>query len=135
MMMAAAGAVPLAVLSPLWVGAVYGAEFSPAGPIVAVLCLAGVTQSIDYLLVHELLRRGGDRHLLSCRLPGLVTLLIGFGLIWCMSLPPGTLGLAPLAGYAASSMAFLFVLRRRPREGDRAGALERRPALLIGARR
>lgn len=112
LMFAGVAAAPLAGASLLWVPAVYGSTFAPAGPIVTVLCLAGVAQSVDYLLVHEVLRRGNAaRDLLRGRLPGLLTVVAGFLLAWWLELPVAALGLAPLAGYAVSSVAFLRTLR------------------------
>jgi hypothetical protein len=105
-------AVPLGASSPLWVPAVYGSTFAPAGPIVTVLCVAGVAQSVDYLLVHEVLRRRSADALLRGRLPGLLTVVAGFLLAWWLALPVAVLGLAPLAGYVVSSVAFLRTLRR-----------------------
>lgn len=105
-------ALPLAASSLFWVPAVYGSGFAPAGPIVTVLCLAGVAQSVDYLLVHEVLRRRTAAVLLRGRLPGLLTVVAGFLLAWWFALPVAVLGLAPLAGYVASSVAFLRTLRR-----------------------
>jgi hypothetical protein len=105
-------AVPLGASSLWWVPAVYGSGFAPAAPIVTVLCLAGVAQSVDYLLVHEVLRRRTASVLLRGRLPGLLTVVTGFLLVWWFALPVAVLGLAPLAGYAASSVAFLRTLRR-----------------------
>ncbi|GIJ53994.1 hypothetical protein [Virgisporangium aurantiacum] len=105
-------AVPLGVSSLVWVPAVYGSTFAPAGPIVTVLCLAGVVQSVDYLLVHEVLRRRTAATLLRGRLPGLLTVVTGFLVVWWLALPVAVLGLAPLAGYAVSSVSFLRALRR-----------------------
>lgn len=112
-------ALPLAGSSMLWVPAVYGSAFSPAGLIVTVLCLAGVAQAADYLLVHEVLRRRGAGAVLRGRVPGLVTVLAGFVLVRWLALPVAVLGLAPLAGYTASSVAFLRALRR-PEPAERA---------------
>lgn len=106
-------AVPLAASSVLWVPAAYGSAFAPAGPVVTVLCVAGVAQSVDYLLVHEVLRRRGAGALLRGRIPGLVTVVGGFLLVRWLSLPVAVLGLAPLAGYAVASVAFLRALGHR----------------------
>jgi hypothetical protein len=46
------------------------------------------------------------------RIPGLVTVLAGFVLVRWLALPVAVLGLAPLAGYTASSVAFLRALHR-----------------------
>jgi hypothetical protein len=105
-------AVPLGASSLLWVPAVYGSTFAPAAPIVTVLCLAGVVQSVDYLLVHEVLRRRGAGALLRGRLPGLLAVVAGFLTVWWLALPVAVLGVAPLVGYAVSSVSFLRVLRR-----------------------
>jgi hypothetical protein len=115
-------ALPLAGTSLWWVPAVYGSAFSPAALIVTVLCLAGVAQSADYLLVHEVLRRRGAGAVLRGRVPGLVTVLTGFVLVRWLALPVAVLGLAPLAGYAASSVAFMRALRR-PEAAHRAPEL------------
>jgi O-antigen/teichoic acid export membrane protein len=110
MAFACAAALPLAGLSALWVPAVYGSEFVPAVPVVALLCLAGVAQSVDYLLVQEVLRTRNARTLLTCRLPGLVSVVTAFLLARWFHLPVSLLGFAPMMGYAVSAAAFLFVV-------------------------
>jgi hypothetical protein len=112
-MFAGLAAVPLAASSVLWVPAAYGSAFAPAGLVVTVLCVAGVAQSVDYLLVHEVLRRRGAGALLRGRIPGLVTVVAGFLLARWLALPVAVLGLAPLAGYAVASVAFLRALGHR----------------------
>ena len=102
---------PLAALSALWVPVVYGREFAPAIPLVTLLCLAGIVQSVDYLLVHEVLRTRDARTLLRCRLPGLLAVAGMFLLVRWLDGPVAVLGLAPLVGYAASAASFLAVAR------------------------
>jgi hypothetical protein len=115
-------ALPIGAVSMWWVPSVYGAAFAPAASIVAVLCVAGVVQSVDYLLVHEMLSSRSASTLFAGRLPGVVTVVVGFVLVRWLRLPLAALGLAPLAGYVASSAAFVYVMRRGRRSARPAPA-------------
>jgi O-antigen/teichoic acid export membrane protein len=75
-LLAAGVALLLAVAAPVWVPFLYGEEFAPAVPIVALLCAAGVLQVVDYFLAHEGLLEGIGSRIAALRLPGIAALLL-----------------------------------------------------------
>jgi hypothetical protein len=110
-------AVAIAGLSGVWVSRLYGHAFAPAAMLVAVLCMAGVAQSADYLLAHELVRTRNGGQLLLCRLPSLVVLTAGFAAVRAFSSPLVCVGVVPILGYVVSS-AVLFTARRSAKPSD-----------------
>ncbi|WP_018503385.1 lipopolysaccharide biosynthesis protein [Parafrankia discariae] len=66
---AAAIAVPLALLAPLCIRAIYGAEFAPAVGATRVLLLASIPLAADYLLIHALLGLGAPRAVTKVQAP------------------------------------------------------------------
>jgi O-antigen/teichoic acid export membrane protein len=105
-------AVPLAATTPLWLPVVYGRAFAPAVPVVMVLCLVGVAQSVDYLLAHDALKAGRGARAVLYRLPAVVALVALYatatGAGWSLT----ALALVPGAGYLLSSVTFLATRRR-----------------------
>jgi O-antigen/teichoic acid export membrane protein len=107
---ALAVAVPLAASATGWIGAAYGAPFTPAAPLVAILCLVGVAQSMDYLLTHDSLMRGRPARTAVCRLPSVIVLLTGFLVARRLDWPVAIVALLPGIGYVLSAVTFAMVL-------------------------
>jgi len=82
-------AVPLAATTPLWLPVVYGHAFTPAVPVVMVLCVVGVAQSVDYLLAHDALKSGRGARAVLYRLPAVAALVALY------APPPGPAGRSP----------------------------------------
>jgi O-antigen/teichoic acid export membrane protein len=107
-------AVPLAATTPLWLPVVYGHAFIPAVPVVMVLCVVGVAQSVDYLLAHDALKSGRGARAVLYRLPALAALVALYGTAARSGWSLTALALVPGAGFLLSSATFLATRRRRP---------------------
>lgn len=99
-------AVVLGGSAPWWVSAAYGSDFEQAVPLVVVLCVVGVIQSMDYLLAHECLLAGLGSRVLLFRLPSVVLVLVVYSATSKLSLEPALLATLPGAGFAVSALVF-----------------------------
>lgn len=110
--LAVAVALAFALAAPLWVPFLYGEQFAPAVPLVALLSFVGVLQTADYFLVHEGLLRGIGARMALLRLPG-VTLLLVVGLFTAkMDQAPYLLALGAGFSFAVSGFVIHFAARR-----------------------
>lgn len=104
-------AAPLAASSFVWVRLFYGSDFARSVPVVMVLCGVGVIQSLDYLFSHECFMLGRGDQVALYRIPALLLLLAGFGLVKWLGLPISIAALLPGLGYASSTVVFALVHR------------------------
>ncbi|WP_261575855.1 lipopolysaccharide biosynthesis protein [Frankia gtarii] len=104
-------AAPVALLAPLGIRVVYGADFAPAVTTTRILVLAAIPQSVDYLLIHVLLGFRSARTVLAVQVP--VALATVLGLV--VALHHGELpGVAAVSGatYTASAAALYVACTR-----------------------
>ncbi|MCM3925167.1 hypothetical protein ND748_26310, partial [Frankia sp. AiPs1] len=108
---AAAVAGPVALLTPLGIRVVYGAEFAPAATTTRILVLAAIPQSVDYLLIHVLLGFRSARTVLAVQVP--VALATVLGLVLALR-HGGLAGVAAVSGatYSASAAALYLACTR-----------------------
>ncbi len=121
-----ASAVVVAAVSELTLGFLYGRDYLPALPVVAVLCGVGVVRSVDYLLSKECLMLGAGRRVGLYRAPALVALVLGFALVKIAALPVIVAGLLSGLGYTLSAAALALATRSAYRVSQQASPLRDR---------
>jgi O-antigen/teichoic acid export membrane protein len=118
-----ASAVVIAAVSELTLNFIYGRDYLPALPIVAVLCGVGVIRSVDYLLNKECLMLGAGRRVGLYRLPALVALVLGFATMKIAALPVIVAGFLSGLGYTLSAAALAVAARSAYRVSSQASPL------------
>lgn len=95
-----------------WIREAYGQAFLPALPLVIAMSAVGVLQSVDYLMLHEMLLLGRGAQLALYRLPAALVLVLGFLVVNALGQPPLVAVACSAAGYAASVGLMAFAAAR-----------------------
>ncbi|MCK9896572.1 hypothetical protein MXD60_18575, partial [Frankia sp. AgB32] len=112
---------PVAMLAPVGIRIVYGAEFASATTTTRILVLAAIPQAVDYLLIHVLLGFRSARSVLAVQVPVALATVLGLAFALRLGELPAVAAVSG-ATYTASAAALYVACSRLLTRAGRPGA-------------